>query len=365
MPSISPRLALADDARFLVIRRDNIGDLLCTTPLIRALRQRYPAAWIGALVNSYNAPVLAGNRDLDAVHAYEKLKHLAPGRSRFGALVDRLRLIRGLRARRIDCAILAAPGHQSSALRFARLAAPRHILGHAGAGNAIDISVDADPLGHDHEVEACFRLLQPLGIDGPPPPMSLAADAAELAALTRRAGWSAVRDGGGPLIGLHISARKAPQRWPIARFAALAERLHAAVGARFLLFWAPGSSANPLHPGDDEAAQALAAALPDVPLLPVTTARLPELIAGLSLCDQVICSDGGAMHIAAALGKPLVCFFGNSDAARWHPWGVPYELLQAPSRDVSDVTTDEAFAAWQRLQLRLAPPECAPSAPRP
>ena len=346
-------LVLGDAARFLVIRRDNIGDLLCTTPMISALRQRYPAAWIGALVNSYNAPVLAGNRDLDDVYVYEKLKHLAPGKSRLGALLERLRLILRLRARHIDCAILAAPGFQASALRFARLAAPRHVLGYAASNDVIDINVAAEPARQLHEVEACFRLLEPLGISMPPPPMSLAADTAEIAVIRGRPGWTAVEEGSGPLIGLHISARKPQQRWPLARFAEVARRLHVTVGARFLLFWAPGSSANPLHPGDDETAQTLAAALTGVPIFPVATARLPELIAGLSLCDQVICSDGGAMQIAAALGKPVVCFFGNSDATRWLPWAVPYELLQAPSQDVADLSVEQAFAAWQRLQSRL------------
>ena len=67
--------------RILVIRRDNIGDLVCTTPLLAALRRRFPAAWIGALVNSYNATVLDRNPDLDEVFVYRKLKHLGPGES--------------------------------------------------------------------------------------------------------------------------------------------------------------------------------------------------------------------------------------------------------------------------------------------
>ena len=46
--------------KILVIRRDNIGDLVCTTPLLAALRARFPDAWIGVLANSYNAPVLSG-----------------------------------------------------------------------------------------------------------------------------------------------------------------------------------------------------------------------------------------------------------------------------------------------------------------
>ena len=55
------------------------------------------------------------------------------------------------------------------------------------------------------------------------------------------------------------------------------------------------------------------------------------------------------MHLAAGLGKPMVCFFGNSPANRWHPWGVPYELLQKSSEDVGDIGVDEVLAAFERL----------------
>ena len=87
--------------------------------------------------------------------------------------------------------------------------------------------------------------------------------------------------------------------------------------------------------------------------MPTTTLR--QLIAGISLCDQFICSDGGAMHIAAGLGKPLVCFFGDSSAEQWHPWGVPHVLLQPDSRDVADISVTEVLQAYQRV-LHLPPP---------
>jgi len=74
MPSKSSSPAGAHP-KILVIRRDNIGDLILTTPLIHALRQRFPEAWIGALVNTYNARVLEGNPDLDRVFVYKKTKH--------------------------------------------------------------------------------------------------------------------------------------------------------------------------------------------------------------------------------------------------------------------------------------------------
>lgn len=331
--------------RFLVIRRDNIGDLLCTTPLLRALRERHPDAWIGALVNSYNAPVLTGNDDVDAVFAYEKAKHRRPGTSLAGWAWGRLAMLARLRAARIDYAILAAPGFQESALRFARLAGPRHVIGYADPrARGIDLPVAAPPAPL-HEVEATFRLLEPLGIGGPPPAMRLAADLGVVARI--RATLPPIA--GGPVVGLHLSARKPQQRWPVEYYAELARSLVADGVAHLLLFWAPGPPDDPLHPGDDDKAADLVRRLAGLPVSPVPTGHLSELIAGLSLCDSVILSDGGAMHVAAALGKPLVCFFGNSDAGRWRPWGVAHRVLQKERRVVADISVAETLAAWHDL----------------
>ncbi|MBL8491256.1 MAG: hypothetical protein JNM82_10805, partial [Rhodocyclaceae bacterium] len=120
-----------------------------------------------------------------------------------------------------------------------------------------------------------------------------------------------------------------------------------------VLFWAPGPEDDPRHPGDDGKAAALRAALPaGLPVFPMPTAALRELIAGLALCDSVVCSDGGAMHLAAGLGKPIACLFGQSDAVRWHPWGIPHQVLQPASRNVADLGVEEVLAAW----AAIAPP---------
>ena len=55
------------------------------------------------------------------------------------------------------------------------------------------------------------------------------------------------------------------------------------------------------------------------------------------------------MHLAAALGKPIVCLFGDSPASEWHPLGVPYRLLQPASLDAADVSVEEAAAAFESL----------------
>ena len=80
----------------------------------------------------------------------------------------------------------------------------------------------------------------------------------------------------------------------------------------------------------------------------------PELIGGLACCDAVICSDGGAMHIAAGLGKPIACFFADSEVERWRPWGVRHVVLKAGTRDVKDVSVEDALKAANEL-LDLKP----------
>ncbi len=328
---------------FLLIRRDNIGDLVCTTPLISALRRRYPQAHIAALVNTYNRQVLDGHPDLNAVHAYAKAKHRLPGESRIALYRDRFALLHGLRAQRFDYALLASPQPGASALRFARWVAPAHIAGYAEPSGAVDLALASSGEAL-HEVEAVYRLGRLFGIEGAPGKLSVAVEAAACE-RTREALRSLPV--GRKLVALHISARKPSQRWAAARYAELARAL--GEGFNFLLLWSPGAEDHPQHPGDDGKAHAVLEAAAGLPILAYSTRELKDLVAALAVADYVICSDGGAMHIAAALAKPIVCFFGDSDAARWHPWGVPYRLLQAKSRDAADISVAAASAAFREL----------------
>ena len=311
--------------RVLVLRRDNIGDLVCTTPLIAALRAHFPAAWLGALVTTYNAEVLAGNPALDEVFVYEKLKH------RSGSLLSHLRTRLGqmarLREQMIDVVLVPAPTPQS--LKMARGLKPGQVL-----------SAPAAVPARQHEVERTFEIGRTLGVSGKPGPLLVVPDPQTREALQRRLG-------AGPFVAIHISARRPAQQWPAERYAALARAL--SQGARVILLWAPGSRGNPGHPGDDETAAAVLRAAKDAAVVPVETPALRTLIAALSLADRVVCPDGGAMHLAAALGKPVVALFGDSPAARWRPWGVPHEVVRSETRDLADLPLEPVLEAWRKL----------------
>jgi ADP-heptose:LPS heptosyltransferase len=150
-------------------------------------------------------------------------------------------------------------------------------------------------------------------------------------------------------IGIHISARKPSQRWSETAFIRLMQKLQQVYPCQFLLFWAPGDESNTQHPGDNQKAQRILKEASNVAVFPLETQQLRELIAGINLCDYFICSDGGAMHIAAGLAKPTVCFFGKSNPQQWHPWETPYQLLQPESQQVYDISPDDVLAAFKRL----------------
>ncbi|KAF0166714.1 MAG: glycosyl transferase family protein [Rhodocyclaceae bacterium] len=321
--------------KILIIRRDNIGDLVCTTPLIAALRRRFPEAWLGALVNSYNAPVLDGNPDLDEVLVYTKAKHRGQGESLPGILWRRLLLMQRLRRMQLDDVIIATTSPQPRVVALARWLRPKRIIGF-GEFKGLDVALPLDNAGR-HEVEDVFRVAAIYGIDGPPPACRVFAPVAVPPAPTLT-------------IGIHISARKASQRWPAEHFADTIKAIAAQGPVRFMLLWSPGAEDNPLHPGDDAKAQDLLKKVgAHATVIARPTQTLPELIAALAECDALICADGGAMHLGAGLGLPIVCLFGNSGAARWRPWGVPYRLLQKPSLDVLDIPIDEVISAFNEL----------------
>lgn len=311
--------------RVLVVRRDNIGDLICTLPVFEGIRHRYPDAHIGALVNSYNAPLLDGNPYLDRVHVYVKSKH-RPDAGVLALVRDRFKLVAGLRKERYQVVLHAGSRPRSEMRNLTRL---------AGITEQI---VDQDAIRPLHEVERVYELLHALDIPGPPPAPRLTV-APQALASTRDALTSR---GYGRAIGLHISARENENRWPLENFAALI-REGAERGYRFVLFWSPGEASRPEHPGDDERARELLDRCRDLPVLSHPTPDLLALAAGLAAIRVLVGSDGGHVHIAAAVGTPVIGLYCNHKVIQWRPWGAGHTVLQAAR--VDHIPVDAVLAA--------------------
>ena len=344
--------------KILVIRRDNIGDLACTTPAIAALRRVYPHAEISALVNSYNAGVLRGNSDITRLFVYQKLKHAGGLANRLRAIGQRLKLIVQLRRWKPDVTILAKSSYDRHGLNFARMMGAKNIIGFVPehlveAKGLPDIQIDTPGAQAMHEVEAVNLLLAPLGINDALGPLQVFPASEAVTKLNQRLPETPVR------IALHISAREQERRWGLDNFVRLAKHiLQTLPDTQILLFWSPGAADDARHPGDDDAANQLIAQVDNNRLVPMPTQDLTELIAALSLCDLFIGTDGGAMHLAVALNKKVLALFENTSHKlnHWYPWQVPHRVVHAPTLVKPEVGAIALPAVTQALDDLLRYP---------
>ncbi len=318
--------------------------------MIKLIRRRYPDAQIDLLVNSYNAPVLENNPDISSTFIYTKGKHRQAGQLLFAVYWNKVVLLWKLWRNQYDLAVLPSGSYNPRGIGYAHLIGAKNLLGYKGVkpDHRLNLPVKPDVQAQKHEVELCCDLLKELGIKDQAPGLALYVTDKERDEFETLQQLNAGHIERG-FIGVHISARKPSNRWLAAYYIELIRRLWDKEKRPIALFWSPGEEDHPQHPGDDALALRINRACKDIELIPMPTITLRELIVGLSFCDKVFCSDGGAMHIAAGLGKPVICLFGDSDATRWRPWGVPYKVLQSETRRASDITPYQVMAAFNKL----------------
>ncbi|MDW5510417.1 glycosyltransferase family 9 protein [Serratia proteamaculans] len=331
--------------KILIIRRENIGDLILTTPLIALLGRDHK---IDILVNTYNSQVIDENPHLNKIYLYTKLHHEKSLKAKVFAILLRVKTSFNIWRERYDVAIVAG-NWDKRPLQWARLSRAKRII--AIGEDAPNAVTDKVPYthGHRHIVEELSQLAKPLGYDEAPGKLELYLKKSEIIKAEAKLGEGT----GVPIYGLQISSRKEKQRWPAEKFIALAHSLSEREPCKIILFWSPGASDNPTHPGDDDKAKYIVRQCKDFPLLPFETKSVRDLMAGMSLCDQIITSDGGALHVAAGVERPVVALFGNSDAFFWSPWKVPARVLEAPNEDVSNLTVPEVLDAFISLRAEV------------
>ncbi len=306
----------------LIIRRDNIGDLLCTTPLFRALKDQLKVDRLDVVTNAYVAPVLKGSSYIDTLYIYHKLKH--GHTSFFKVITERLKLIFHLRQYHYDY-ILA---FDARALKLTRYLKKTKVL------------TPIHDWTNQTEVERAWELGQRIGLKGLPGPLTLPLHLYDPSFYKKNS----------QTLGIHISARRIKQQYPIKLWATLICQLHDMdPKLTFHIFWSPGDAENPMHPGDDKKADTLKNTLKNLPTKFIPTPTLESLIEAIQTCGSMIMADGGAMHIAAALNRPIIALFGDSNSKRWRPWKVPHTIIQPDTHDVRDIEVSSIIDAWHQL----------------
>jgi lipopolysaccharide heptosyltransferase II len=308
----------------LLVRLRLIGDVVFTTPAIRALRRHYPDAKISYIVEEEAAPVVRGNPHLDEVIVVRS-PHAA------GRLRSDLALAQRLRGERYDLAIDFHCGPRSSLLTWLS-GAPKRI-GFEVAGRSWMYTTRVPrprALRPRHSVDTQWDLLLPLGIAPPDPetdPTEMLSDPAAAAAVDRRLAEAGV-ERHAPIVVVHVSAGNPFRRWPAESFVELICQLASAdPRRRIVLTSGPSGEGTATRVAD--LARARLSAAERAAVLTIGEFDLSELRALVGRASLYIGGDSGPLHVAGTTGVPVVGLYGPTLPVRSQPWRKPSFVSEA------------------------------------
>lgn len=314
--------SMIHDPRVLIVRTDRIGDVVLSTPAIRAVRAAYPKGYVALMVQPATRPLVEGHPMLDEVITFDK-----EGIHR--TWVGMWRLAQQLRARRFDLALILHTTNRVLLLTW--LAGIRHRVGYARRlGALLTRSLPyVKRLGERHELDYTLDLVRFAEMthspDGcPDPPEGYPAQDRTLEIASQPEGQAPVeawlREVGvrpeDRLLLLHPGASCPSKRWSPERFAAVADCLAETRATRIAVIAGPGEE------GVADAVRRGAKAPVLAPPKPFTLAELPWL---LKRAQCLVSNDSGPVHLACAVGTPVVAIFGRwgggLSPTRWGPTG--------------------------------------------
>jgi heptosyltransferase III len=293
--------------KILIIKLRYIGDVLLATPTVRAIKAARPDARVTMMVNRGTEDVLSGNPDLDEVVVLDK-----------GSLAAQWQLVAGLRRRRFDTVIDLTDGDRSAFLSWISGASVRIGFNdeHRWRGRCYTEVVQPVP-GVRHRIDRDLEALKPMSIQAgsKDPQLWLTPEEANSAdQLLDQLGVQRSQ----PIVILQPGARYWFKAWPPERFAELADQLTSQFGCQVLI----GGSDQ-----DIDLAKQIQQMAKRKPIIMAGRTTIKQFAAIAKKTALFVGSDSGAMHIASAVGTPVVALFGPSSPREWGPRGGPVEVL--------------------------------------
>ncbi len=318
-PQLSKTLLEKRDLRILVTRTDRIGDLLLSTSVFKAIKERYPHAYLAVMALSNTAPLLEGNPAIDEIIVYDKMhKHRA--------WFQQGELIRLMRSRRFDCAVHLHPTNRVHWLSFLS-GIPVRIGYVRKSGFLLTHRVlHTKQEGKRHEAEYNYDLLSCLGII---PPHDLRPQL-YLTANDRNALNEVMKNWGIALreenFIINPGASCPSKMWPAERFAAVANIIAGKYKLQIIIV-----GDNATKKTTDSLKKQL-----KVPFIDFSESRLSLRQLGVLFerARFLLSNDTGLVHLASAVDLPVISIFGRSDKGlgprRWKPLGKKSFFIHKP-----------------------------------
>jgi heptosyltransferase II len=341
---------IGDAERILVLNRNHIGDCILTTPMLRALKRRFPRAQLTVSVPAANRDLVVTNPHVDEILIRPETQTLRTWHRKiqFGFELRRRRfdLIISLQEKSVFYGIVT--WYTTLANREGPVTVA---LDHPRTRRWYQHTVRPE-LENQHEVYKYLDVAYALGCPKAPNPvleLEPTLSARERAErLLNSEGW----DSDTRFIGINPGGTKPDKRWPPERFAEVADRLQEELGLPILIF---GGS------GDRGRATEIAERMSRPALVAAGRATLGDTAALIERCELFVTGDTGPMHMAVALAVPVVALFGPTNPAKFRPFTGLRTVLRhekpcpsCTSTCMHTITAEECIEA--ALGLYSAPP---------
>ncbi len=307
------RLSLKGKRKFLIVRTDRIGDVVLSLPVPEAIKRKYPNSQVSMMVSPYTKDLLTHNPWVDEI--------ITDDQAGFKGI---LKLVKSLRSKRFDVAVLLRP-----TLRLAVLLFLSGIKVRIGTGyRAYQFLFNHKIYQHrktieKHELEYNLNMLAPLGIpyEEMMPRIYLLPKEEEFSSRIFDNLNLKKED---IKIVIHPGSKNSSLNYPLEKFALLADKL------------IEGFSAKVILTGDKKElklSERMKGSMRNQPVDLSGKTDLRGLCSLLKQADLLICSSTGPMHMAAALGTPVVALFSPLFVAspkRWGPCGKGHQVVMPP-----------------------------------
>jgi len=300
--------------KILLVRNDNLGDLICTTPAIEALRKKYPKAQIDIVVNSYNFLGIRNNPFVDNIYVYTKPKHVKGIGNKLKALIGKIKIFNDIRKEKYNVCVVFRGGYSSSAEQFSNISKAKMRIGVKDKKGRDKFTHHVLVNPHKHEVEFCFDCLNPLSIEYNNEKTFFYIENEYIEKYKKLN----IR------LLFHISARMKDNQMSYNKLKHIFKNLNEKI---FIT----------ADPKDWETACKLAE-LNNVTF--IKTESFLDWAGVIKNAKLFVTLEGGAMHIAPALGIKTIALFGRSNINKWYPWGYKHLVLQDKSKIAENIQSE-------------------------
>ncbi|EKD49668.1 MAG: hypothetical protein ACD_63C00076G0006 [uncultured bacterium] len=326
-------MKISNIKKILVLQPDHIGDVLLATPMIHAIRNRFPKAKIDILIGSWARDIVDKSSDIDTIYVYNFSKF---NRSR-QKCPSKLKTFLKLRKNRYDLCVMARS--RNVLVRFfAFLIKAKHRIGFKVSGKDAFLNIrveQKDP--RQHVVDRNLLLAKELGADISNPKFMLkfsegdklwAKIFLELPIMNNNGNgkkpdfacsWG--KSAGKSLVGINPGSGTEAKMWPFERFAKVADEIARRFNARIVITGSPSES-------DVKLAEQVASEMKTKPIIAAGRTDLKKLAALISLLDLYVSNDSGPLHIAVAVGTKVIGIYSGTDyPSMWGPYGGKHQVL--------------------------------------